>query len=142
MSDYKLTPEEEKMKEAMDLSTPSSLPEAPASASVKIKSARGFEYIFTIRDEKASVLMFKIAAMEEKWVSLGWTPLTQNQPYKRNSEDVSPPAPIKPVAKPDEEMHCQICGYPMDYREGMKSGKKWKAWFCSTGNKSHPPMWI
>lgn len=70
-------PVEESKKE------PSVLPEAPASASVKIKSANGFEYIFTIRDEKASVLMFKIAAMEKKWLSLGWQPLAQQQGFQR-----------------------------------------------------------
>ena len=53
------------------------LPEAPATATVKIKSTAGFEYLFTLRDEKASNLMFKIAAMEKKWLELGWTPLAQ-----------------------------------------------------------------
>ncbi len=51
--------------------------DAPASATVKIKSKNGFEYLFTLRDEKASKLMFKIDAMEAKWISLGWTPLAQ-----------------------------------------------------------------
>src|SRR5258708_37780753 len=52
--------------------------DAPASATVKIKSKNGFEYLFTMRDEKASNLMFKIDAMEKKWLALEWTPLSQN----------------------------------------------------------------
>lgn len=62
------------------------LNEAPASASVKIKSKNGFEYIFTLRDEKASNLMFKIAAMEEKWMGLGWIPVAQNSGFKSNPQ--------------------------------------------------------
>lgn len=54
------------------------LPEAPASSTVKIKSPNGFEYLFTIRDEKASTLMFKMEAMEKHWISKGFTPLAQN----------------------------------------------------------------
>lgn len=54
------------------------LPEAPASATVKIKSKDGFEWLFTIRDEKASVLSFKMKAMEKNWLEQGFTPLAQN----------------------------------------------------------------
>lgn len=61
-----------------DRTTEQQLPEAPASATVKIKSKNGFEWLFTIRDEKASVLSFKMEAMEKKWISQGFTPLAQN----------------------------------------------------------------
>lgn len=53
------------------------LPEAPASATVKIKSPQGFEWLFTIRDEKASVLTFKMKAMEKKWIEEGFISLSQ-----------------------------------------------------------------
>ncbi len=66
-----------KTTEEQEQST-NNLNEASASATVKIKSKNGFEYLFTLRDEKASVLMFKLAAMEKKWIDLGWTPLAQN----------------------------------------------------------------
>jgi len=55
----------------------STLPEAPASATVKIKSKDGFEWLFTMRDEKASTLMFKMKAMEKNWLESGFTPLAQ-----------------------------------------------------------------
>lgn len=55
------------------------LPEAPASATVKIKSKNGFEWLFTIRDESAKNLMFKMNAMETNWLNNGFTPLAQNQ---------------------------------------------------------------
>lgn len=69
MTDTKL-PVKEKQPEKM-------LPESPTSATVKIKSTNGFEYMFTMRDEHASSLMYKIAAMEDKWLALGWTPVIQ-----------------------------------------------------------------
>lgn len=53
------------------------LPEAPTSATVKIKSAAGFEWLFTIRDESAKTLMFKMKAMEKNWLENGFTPLAQ-----------------------------------------------------------------
>lgn len=53
------------------------LPEAPTSATVKIKSAAGFEWLFTIRDESAKTLMFKMKAMETNWLDNGFTPLVQ-----------------------------------------------------------------
>lgn len=63
-------------------------PEAPASATVKIKSPNGFEWLFTIRDEKASTLSFKMKAMEENWMKSGFTPLAQNNGFKRENKPV------------------------------------------------------
>lgn len=79
------------MEEEKTQSATNNLNEAPASATVKIKSKNGFEYLFTLRDEKASNLMFKIKAMEEKWLGLGWTPLAQNSFGKK------PAAPVEYV---------------------------------------------
>lgn len=79
------------MNEEKTQSATNNLNEAPASATVKIRSKNGFEYLFTLRDEKASNLMFKIKSMEEKWLGLGWTPLAQNSFAKK------PAAPIEYV---------------------------------------------
>ena len=57
------------------MSSETDFQEAPTSATVKIKSTAGFEYMFTLRDEKASNLMAKIGVMEKKWLALGWTPV-------------------------------------------------------------------
>lgn len=66
------------------------LPEAPASASVKIKSPNGFEYIFTMRDEKASELIKKMEALENTYfIPKGYTALAQNNskfPPKKEKE--------------------------------------------------------
>lgn len=113
------SPEHETMK---DPKTPhqesqQQLPESPTSASVKIKSANGFEYIFTMRDEHASTLMFKINAMETKWLELGWTPVAQNA-YKENKPASSAPAAItKPCPTHPEEM--------LKEKISKKSGKKY-----------------
>lgn len=69
--------------------TESQLPEAPASATVKIKSPNGYEWLFTIRDEKASVLSFKMKAMEENWIKAGFTPLPQGNAYKKEAKPVN-----------------------------------------------------
>lgn len=49
--------------------------EAPASANVRIKSPQGFEWQFTIRDDHASTLLFKMAAMEKRWLGAGFIPV-------------------------------------------------------------------
>lgn len=72
-------------------------PEAPASVSVKIKSSKGYEYLFTMRDEKVSDLMVKIKTMEAKWIEEGYTPLVQNSFGK-------PQVPTKPCPKHNEPM--------------------------------------
>src|SRR5450631_1804472 len=79
-----MKPDEQKMpEENLDFQ------EAPASATVKIKSPNNFEYMFTIRSDKASTLMFKIHAMETKWMKEGFTPLAQNQGFSKRE--------IKPI---------------------------------------------
>lgn len=83
------------------------LPEAPASATVKIKSKDGFEWLFTMRDEKASNLMFKMKAMEAKWLSEGFTPLAQG--FKKD----------KP---PVEYLEGAVC--PLDAGKIVKATKK------------------
>lgn len=56
-----------------------SFDEAPASVNTKLKSPNGFVYQWTMRDEKNSTLLFKIKAMEEKWLQLGYTPVETPQ---------------------------------------------------------------
>lgn len=56
------------------------LPEAPASVNYKIKSPAGFEYMFTMRSERASTLQFRMAAMEKHWLEAGFVPLPQYAP--------------------------------------------------------------
>lgn len=62
----------------------SELNEAPISASTKVKSPNGFEYILTLR-EGATELLFNalmtlITDKEKTLLSKGWTPLAQQKP--------------------------------------------------------------
>ena len=101
------------MEDNKPKTTESQLPEAPASATVKIKSKDGFEWLFTMRDEKASVLMFKMRAMEKNWTENGFTPLAQNNGFKRETN------PKEYV----EEIVCPICKNRL-VRSQTKTGKK------------------
>lgn len=59
------------------------LTEAPISASTKVKSTNGFEYILTMREglteELFSNLMKLITEKEKVLLAKGWTPLSQQQ---------------------------------------------------------------
>jgi hypothetical protein len=50
------------------------LPEAPASASAKMTSPNGIEWLVTTRDFTVSGLMTKIKVLEEHLLKTGWTP--------------------------------------------------------------------
>lgn len=52
--------------------------EAPVSATVKVKSPNGFEWLFTMRSDTVSEQTTKIKTMEEEWLKASWTPLAQN----------------------------------------------------------------
>ena len=56
--------------------------EAPISASTKVKSPNGFEYILTLREgataELFTSLMGLIVEKEKVLLEKGWTPLAQN----------------------------------------------------------------
>lgn len=89
-TDYGYQEEVKPMEETK--SQTNGLPEAPASATVKIKSPNGFEYLFTMRDEKASNLLYKMQAMEKHLIEKGYTALAQNAYGK-------PQVPTKPCPK-------------------------------------------
>lgn len=63
--------------------TNETLPEAPASATVKIKSKNGFEYLFTIRDVQASKLLDKLALFEDLILDREYTPLAQGNGFSK-----------------------------------------------------------
>lgn len=92
------------------------LPEAPASATVKIKSPNGFEWLFTIRDEHASTLVFKMNSMEDNWIKFGWTPLAQNS-YQKPT--------VKPVEYIEGRM-CNLCGKRLIKGQSKDGSKKFE----------------
>jgi hypothetical protein len=98
------------------------LPEAPASATVKIKSKDGFEWLFTIRDESAKTLMFKMKAMESNWTANGFTPLAQGFGKK--------------AAAPKEYVEGRVC--PVDGGKLIKPPTGSKAPIKCENNKWNP----
>lgn len=73
--------------ETQDEGVQTNLPEAAASASTKIKSPNGFEYIFTMRDAKSSNLLFKMKKMEEHFMNSGFTAVAQNSKYPAKEKE-------------------------------------------------------
>lgn len=53
------------------------LNEAPASATVKIKSKNGFEYLFTLREMNGTTLLDKMEKLEITLSSKGYVPSVQ-----------------------------------------------------------------
>lgn len=64
--------------------------EAPASANVRIMSANGFEWQFTMRAESGKDLMQKMAAFEAKALAEGYQPLGRQSAAARSPQQ--PPA--------------------------------------------------
>ena len=52
--------------------------EAPASATVKIKSKNGFEYLFTLREMTGTALLNKMESLELDLLSRGYSALSQS----------------------------------------------------------------
>jgi len=52
------------------------LPEAPASVTIKYKSARGFEHLFTLRAKTGRELIEKMELVEAELVEKGAAPVT------------------------------------------------------------------
>lgn len=90
------------------------LPEAPASASMKVKSPLGYEYIFTMRDESAKTLLFKMNAMEVHMNASGFTPVAQNTPRGGNLTSQAPKV-TKQCTVHNEEMIQQLSKKGMPY---------------------------
>ena len=112
------------------------LGEAPASATVKIKSSSGFEWLFTIRDESAKTLMFKMRAMEANWLKNGFTPLTQSSWGKKEKAPVEyiqgQVCPVdggrlvKPPTGSKAPIKCENQKY--DFQTKTTSGCSYKLW--------------
>lgn len=66
-------------------------PEAPASATVKIKTKLGFEWLFTVRSdsvlEPKTGLFAKIDSLEKEFTERGWTALAQNNGFPKKEKD-------------------------------------------------------
>ena len=48
------------------------------SATTKVKTGNGFEWLFSMRGDTIDEQMKKIEAIEKIWIEKGWTPIAQN----------------------------------------------------------------
>ncbi|MCB0163780.1 MAG: hypothetical protein KDI79_06115 [Anaerolineae bacterium] len=92
-------------------SEPTMLPEAPASATAKMTSPNGLEWLITLRDLSASGLLNKINQLETKLLTDGWQPVT-NGP--------------SPASAPADAGGPPVC----PYHGPMKRSKKFEGWYC------------
>lgn len=106
------------------------LPEAPASATCKVESPNGFQYLFTLRARNGLDLLTKLEGFELKVLKLNWKPL--DQWVKKENSQTTPTNKTK-VCK---------CGGTMTLKEGVskKNGKRWAGWFCE--NRECEPEFI
>jgi hypothetical protein len=93
------------------------LPEAPASASAKMISSNGIEWLLTTRDHTVNGLLTKVKVMEEHLLKDGWTPARNG--YARSVAPTGD-APTSEGAAPVCPMH----GTP------MKASKHGKGFYC------------
>ncbi|MDD2823423.1 MAG: hypothetical protein PHQ59_05085 [Candidatus Daviesbacteria bacterium] len=108
-----------------------SLPEAPASVTVRIITEKGFHLLFTLRDFSGEKLMRKFEAFEKAALLKGWNP---------EGKEIGVSNTKKVTA--DSNATCEACGAPAKRRTGYrKNGTKWEGVFCSTGDDSHK-MWL
>lgn len=88
------------------------LNEAPASATVKIKSPKGFEYLFTLREMNGTTLLSKMETLELTLLEKGYSALSQS--FSKYPE--KPKLPEKPCPLHQSMM--------LKERDG-KNGKFW-----------------
>lgn len=90
------------------------LPEAPASASAKLISPQGVEWLLTMRDFTVGGLVGKIGQLEQTLIKNGWTvaPTRGNGHANGNGNG----GEVAPICK---------------YHGPMKRSKKFNGWYCS-----------
>ena len=92
---------------------PTMLPEAPASATAKMTSPSGVEWLVTLRDLSASGLLKKINRLEDELLGTGWTSATASNVGSDASAPAADGTPVCPV-----------------HRVPMKRSK-FNGWYCS-----------
>jgi len=104
------------MKEVADtFLEPNGLPEAPASATIRVW-IDGYGVLLTMRSEKVKDVVNKILTVVKIAKEKGWKPT-----WKEEEEKKEVPRPKK---------QCSKCGSEMVFRSGEKNGRKWSGWFC------------
>ena len=97
------------------ITTGEALPEAPASASAKMISPNGIEWLLTTRDFTVNGLLKKIEVMESHLLKDGWTPAGYRS-GNGNGASASKDAPI-----------CSVHNKPM-------KRSQFEGWYCPRKN--------
>ncbi len=114
------------MDESARLSQPEKppLPEAPASATVKVVSPKGYSWLFTMRSDSAEDLLFKTLTMEGHFENYGWKPVEEGKQAAK-AQGTPQPTGEPPV--------CAIHGKPMEWKSGVSktNGRPYGFWSCT-----------
>lgn len=86
------------------------------SATVKVRSPRKFEWLFSIRAEATKDLFEKMAIMEEHWMDAEWEPIPQGYPSPSRMSNKAPESS-------GATKMCQEHNIPMLERISKKTGK-------------------
>lgn len=104
-----------------DASQPATLPEAPASASAKMTSPNGIEWLLTVRDFTVNGLLAKTKILEDHLLKDGWQPAGHGRNAAPNGHADAGTAPICP-----------------DHHTPMRQSTKHGGWFCPQSVGTHP----
>lgn len=98
--------------------------EAPASITLTLKTPKGFEALYTVRDTDAASLLNRMANLEVHIVNSGYTPYTR-YPAKNDTTVAKKEFPAGPA--------CDSCKSPTNIVEGFskKNNKPYKMIKCS-----------
>ena len=107
------------------------LPEAPASATVRIQTPGGFEWMLTMRTKRVGQLVKQIEALEDLIESKGWKVPDWQTNGRKEAQTVK--------KQKVETKKCPECGSTMYLRTVKKPGKNQgrKFWSCSNKNCNH-----
>lgn len=102
--------------------------EAPASVTLSVKSPKGFDVLFTLRNDNFEDMVADMQKAEEKLAQLGYTP--------KVSFNATPEKPAETVAW-DHAITCDECKSPTRVISGIskKTGKPYKMRICEKKGK-------
>ena len=97
--------------------------EAPASVTLSVKSPKGFDVLFTLRNDDFDTMIYSMQKAESKLAELGYTP--------KGSFNATPETPAETVVW-DHAIACDQCKSPTRVISGVskKTGKPYKMRIC------------
>lgn len=125
--------------EAVEQSAPvNNLPEAPASATVRVW-IDGYGVLITTRDNEVGKVIERVAWIMNFAKENNWKPSWKEQAKAEIKPEIRTEI-IKTETETAPQYKCDTCGAPANYRSGVKNNRKWAGIFCSA-NGDHV-KWI